>query len=86
VRLVMVDDCGVLVRLMTVNNGCRLRYLASVGGWRWRGGCICLKSFGLCGRGCGYCSTSIRLSESFSSRSIGGDRLCDRRIEVRGAG
>jgi hypothetical protein len=64
VRLVMVDECGVPVRLMTTG-----RMSTSVHGqWRRmalaRGG-IWHESIGLFGRGCGRCNTSTVLFESF---------------------
>jgi hypothetical protein len=65
VRLVVVDECGVPVRLMTMGRmstllpyHCRRMALA-------RAGCICRESSKLCARGCGQCNTSIPRSESF---------------------
>jgi hypothetical protein len=79
VRLVIVEECGVPVRLMTMG-----RMSTTVHGQCWRmalaRGCIWRESVGLRGRGCGLCSTSIPLFESFLIESSGGDRLCDRRI------
>jgi hypothetical protein len=64
VKLVMVDECGVPVRLMTMG-----RMSTSVPGHWLRMAfarvCIWRESIGLFGRGCGPCSTSTLLSESF---------------------
>jgi hypothetical protein len=58
VRLVMVDECGGPLRLMTMG-----RMSTAVRSQCWRmalaRGCICRGSFELCGRDCGRCSTSI---------------------------
>jgi hypothetical protein len=64
VRLVMLDECGVPVRLMTM-----VRMSTFVPGQCWRmtlaRGCIWRQSFEPYGRGCGPFSVSILLSESF---------------------
>jgi hypothetical protein len=59
----MVDECGLPVRLMTME-----RMATSVHGEWWRmalaRGCTLRESIELGGRGCGPCNTSIPLSES----------------------
>jgi hypothetical protein len=64
VRLAVVDECGVPLRLMTMGR-MSTWYLASGCGWHLRGVCIWLESVGLFGRGCGPWSTSTPLSEFF---------------------
>jgi hypothetical protein len=74
VRLAMVDECGVPVRLMTMG-----RMSTSVPCLWWRmalaRGCNWREIVGLRGRGYGPCSISMPLSELFKSRSIGGDLI-----------
>jgi hypothetical protein len=64
VRLAMVDECGVPVRLMTMGRMSALVH----GQWlriAFARVCIWHESIGLFGRGCGPCSTSTSLFESF---------------------
>jgi hypothetical protein len=78
------DECGVPVRLMTMG-----RMSTSVPG-QWlrmafaRGVCLARIKWAVWERL--WSNTSIPLSEIFKLMSNGGDRLCDRRIEVRGGG
>jgi hypothetical protein len=64
VKLAMVEECGVPVRLMTMG-----RISTSVPGQLLRmafaRGVYLAQTIELCERGCGPCSTSIPLSESF---------------------